>query len=58
MDARLILKEIGSRVNNIGTIVDTDPNNDEIMSDKFKQLKKQSKVVNMIGRISSLETKA
>ena len=29
MDARLILKEIGSRINNIGTIVDTDPNNDE-----------------------------
>ena len=29
MDARLILKEIGSRINNIGTIIDTDPNNDE-----------------------------
>ena len=29
MSARLILKEIGSRINNIGTIVDTDPNNDE-----------------------------
>ena len=29
MDARIILKEIGSRINNIGTIVDTDPNNDE-----------------------------
>lgn len=32
MDARLILKEIGSRINNIGTIVDTDPNNDETTS--------------------------
>ena len=32
MDARLILKDIGSRVNNIGTIVDTDPNNDETTS--------------------------
>lgn len=32
MDARLILKEIGSRVNNIGTIVDTDPDNDETTS--------------------------
>ena len=32
MDARLILKEIGSRINNIGTIVDTDPNNDEATS--------------------------
>ena len=29
MDARIILKEIGSRINNIGTIVDTDTNNDE-----------------------------
>ena len=28
MDARIILKEIGSRINNIGTIVDTDINND------------------------------
>lgn len=32
MNARLILKEIGSRINNIGTIVDTDPNNDETTS--------------------------
>ena len=32
MDARLILKEIGSRINNIGTVVDTDPNNDETTS--------------------------
>ena len=32
MDARLILKEIGSRINNIGTIVDTNPNNDETTS--------------------------
>ena len=32
MDARLILKEIGSRINNIGTIVDTDTNNDETTS--------------------------
>ena len=32
MDARIILKEIGSRINNIGTIVDTDPNNDEATS--------------------------
>ena len=32
MDARIILKEIGSRINNIGTIVDTDPNNDETTS--------------------------
>ena len=29
---RMILKEIGSRINNIGTIVDTDPNNDETTS--------------------------
>lgn len=35
MDARLILKEIGSRINNIGTIVDTDTNNDAVAaSDK------------------------
>ena len=32
MSARLILKEIGSRINNIGTIVDTNPNNDETTS--------------------------
>ena len=32
MSTRLILKEIGSRINNIGTIVDTDPNNDETTS--------------------------
>ena len=32
MDARIILKEIGTRINNIGTIVDTDPNNDETTS--------------------------
>ena len=38
MDARLILKEIGSRINNIGTIVDTDPNNDETTSYMGKML--------------------
>ena len=32
MDARIILKEIGSRITNIGTIVDTDINNDETTS--------------------------
>lgn len=32
MSARLILKEIGSRINNIGTIVDTDQSNDETTS--------------------------
>ena len=29
---KMILKEIGSRINNTGTIVDTDPNNDETTS--------------------------
>ena len=29
---KMILKEIGSRINNIGTIVDADPNNDETTS--------------------------
>ena len=29
---KMILKEIGSRINNIGTIVDTHPNNDETTS--------------------------
>lgn len=38
MIARLILKEIGSRINNIGTIVDTDPNNDETTSYMGKML--------------------
>lgn len=35
---RLILKEIGSRINNIGTIVDTNPNNDEHTSYAGKML--------------------
>lgn len=35
---KLILKEIGSRINNIGTIVDTDPNNDETTSFAGKML--------------------
>ena len=35
---RMILKEIGSRINNIGTIVDTDPNNDETTSYAGKML--------------------
>ena len=38
MNARLILKEIGSRINNIGTIVDTDQNNDETTSYAGKML--------------------
>ena len=38
MSAGLILKEIGSRINNIGTIVDTDPNNDETTSYMGKML--------------------
>lgn len=38
MSARLILKEIGSRINNIGTIVDTDPSNDETTSYMGKML--------------------
>ena len=36
---KMILKEIGSRINNIGTIVDTDPNNDEKTSYMGKMLK-------------------
>ena len=35
---KMILKEIGSRINNIGTIVDTDPNNDETTSYAGKML--------------------
>lgn len=35
---RMIFKEIGSRINNIGTIVDTDPNNDETTSYMGKML--------------------
>ena len=35
---KMILKEIGSRINNIGTIVDTDPNNDETTSYMGKKL--------------------
>lgn len=36
---KLILKEIGSRINNIGTIVDTDETNDETTSYAGKMLK-------------------
>lgn len=35
---KMILKEIGSRINNIGTIVDTNPNNDETTSYAGKML--------------------
>ena len=35
---KLILKEIGSRINNIGTLVDTNPNNDETTSYAGKML--------------------
>ena len=35
---KMILKEIGSRINNIGTIVDTNPNNDETTSYMGKML--------------------
>ena len=35
---KLILKEIGSRINNIGTIVDTNPENDETTSYAGKML--------------------
>ena len=35
---KMILKEIGSRINNIGTIVATDPNNDETTSYMGKML--------------------
>ena len=35
---KLILKEIGSRINNIGTIVDTDETNDETTSFAGKML--------------------
>ena len=38
MSARLILKEIGSRINNIGTIVDANPNKDETTSYMGKML--------------------
>ena len=38
MSARLILKEIGSRINNIGTILHTHPNNDETPSYAGKML--------------------
>lgn len=52
MDARLILKEIGSRINNIGTIVDTDPNNDAgAASDKnIKDIDKNSNTADIIEK--------
>lgn len=52
MDARLILKEIGSRINNIGTIVDTDPNNDAgAASDKnIKDIDKTSNTADIIEK--------
>lgn len=52
MDARLILKEIGSRINNIGTIVDTDTNNDAgAASDKnIKDIDKTSNTADIIEK--------
>lgn len=52
MDARLILKEIGSRINNIGTIVDTEPNNDAgAASDKnIKDIDKTSNTADIIEK--------
>lgn len=52
MSARLILKEIGSRINNIGTIVDTDPNNDAgAASDKnIKDIDKTSNTADIIEK--------
>lgn len=52
MDARLILKEIGSRINNIGTIVDTDPNNDAgAASDKnIKDIDKNNNTADIIEK--------
>lgn len=52
MSARLILKEIGSRINNIGTIVDTDTNNDAgAASDKnIKDIDKTSNTADIIEK--------
>ena len=52
MGARLILKEIGSRINNIGTIVDTDTNNAAgAASDKnIKDIDKTSNTADIIEK--------
>lgn len=52
MDARLILKEIGSHINNIGAIVDTDTNNDAVAaSDKnIKDIDKTSDTADIIEK--------
>ena len=57
MDARLILKEIGSRINNIGTIVDTDPNNDETTSYMGKMLEGAGSFGGGIKDIGNLKDK-
>ena len=57
MDARLILKEIGSRINNIGTIVDTDPNNDETTSYMGKMLQGAGAFGGGLKDISNLKDK-
>ena len=55
MSARLILKEIGSRINNIGTIVDTDPNNDETTSYMGKMLEGAGSLGGGLKDISSFK---
>ena len=57
MDARLILKEIGSRINNIGTIVDTadyGPWTDIITSNNIGN---QTVITSLEQRVTALESK-
>lgn len=58
MDARLILKEIGSRINNIGTIVDTDTNNDETTSYVGKMIQGAGATVDNLSHITGYLTGA
>ena len=55
MSASLILKEIGSRINNIGTIVDTNPNNDETTSYMGKMVQGAGAFGGGLKDISSLK---
>lgn len=52
---RMILKEIGSRINNIGTIVDTDPNNDETTSYMGKMVQRAGSFGGGLNDIGSLK---
>ena len=55
---KLILKEIGSRINNIGTLVDTNPDNDETTSYAGKMLKGEGSFAGGIKDLKNMKDTA